>query len=575
MKAKIKKVIEKIKNGWINELLAEMRWIYQYGMRYKRSVIWYICLGVFGILMGLGASIISKYIIDAVTGKNAEKLLLITAAYIVVQILYIASHVWTGKTSAKIQLKVNQEIRADVYDKIMSTDWEALSEFHSGDLLNRIDKDVNSVSESVIGWVPNFCTNILQFVGALTIIVYYDATLALLALISAPVTIIMSRFFIKKITTYNKKLRQVGSDVIVFNEESLYNIQTIKSFGLAKAYGEKLRAVQKNYCDLKMQYTEFTLKTSAFMSGIGMVVGMSCMGWGIYRLWTGNITFGTMVLFIQMSRTLSNVFQKLIQMVPSVISAATAAGRIMTVSELKKESYDNKEEVDRLLDSKEGIVVEATQMNFYYGPDKKVFENETFIAKPGELVAVVGESGAGKTTLLRILLGLMSARRGEVTMSGEYSGNKIHVNAATRDLCSYVPQDNTMFSGTVAENMRAVKSDATDEEINNALKIACAYDFIYNDSAGLESQIKEKGGGFSEGQIQRLSIARAVLADKPVLLLDEATSALDMATEQRVLTNIMNFRGNKTCIVTTHRPSVLDMCSRIYRIQNSMITIVK
>lgn len=570
MKTKIKNFIKK---GLIKETISELFWIYQYGIRYRGSILWYICLGIFGTLMGLGGSVISKYMIDAVTGKNVEKLVGIIAFYVAMQIFCILSRIWTGQVSAELQLKVDQEIRADIYDKILKADWEALSEFHSGDLLNRIDNDVSCVSESVIGWFPNFLTNFLQFTGTLGIMAYYDFTLAVLALLSAPITMIVSRVLMKKMRIYNKKMRQVSSDVMIFNEESFYNIQTIKSFGLMKVYGDKLRKVQKNYWDLKMQYTRFSLMTSGFMSFVGMVVGMICMIWGIYRLWTGNITFGTMVLFLQMSNSLSNAFHKLVQMIPNTISATTAAGRIMTVSELKKESYEKKEEVDKLLKTGDGIVVEVKQLKFYYSTGKKVFDEEDFLAKPGEIIAVIGASGEGKTTLLRILLGIVSAKSGEVTMSGEQSGDKISVNAATRELCSYVPQDNTMFAGTIAENMRTVKQDATDEEINNALKIACAYEFVHRIPTGIESRIKEKGGGFSEGQIQRLSIARAVLADKPVLLLDEATSALDMKTEKMVLENIMNFRKNKTCIVTTHRSSVLDMCNRIYRIENRKITI--
>ncbi len=571
MKAKIKRIREKIKNGWLEEFWSEIRWIYRYGIRYRKSIIWYLFLGMFGILMSLGGSVVSKYVIDAVMGQNAKGLLTITVIFVLMQLLGTLSHVWTGKISAEIRLTVNQEIKADVYDSIMEADWEEISEFHSADLVNRIEQDVNSVSECVIGWVPGFCTNMLQFAGALGIIIYYDPTLAVLALLSAPVTIAMSRILVKKLRMYNKDLRQANADVVVFNEESFHNIQTIKSFGLTEAYGEKLRDVQKHYCDLKMRYTKFTLEISAVMSVLGTIVGLSCMGWGVYRLWTGRITFGTMALFLQMSRLLTSVFQKLLQMVPNLISSATAAGRIMVVSELKKESRENGDQVEQLLKSKEGIVIEADRIGFSYASGKNVLEEETFVARPGELVAVVGSSGAGKTTLLRILLGLISVKNGAVTVSGEDSRQKIAVNAATRDLCAYVPQDNTMFADTVAENMRAVKKDASNEEIDEALKIACAYDFIHSLPGGIESPIKEKGGGFSEGQIQRLSIARAVLADRPVMLLDEATSALDKATEQQVLKNIMDFRKNKTCVVTTHKASVLSVCSRIYRIEDHKI----
>lgn len=568
---KIKRIREKIKNGWLKEFGSELQWLCRYDIRYRKSILWYLFLGMFGILMSLSGSVVSKYVIDAVMAKNAARLLTITVIFVLMQLLGTVSHIWTGKVSAEIGLTVNQQIKSDVYDSIMEADWEAISEFHSADLVNRIEQDVGSVTECVIGWVPGFCTNILQFVGALGIILYYDPTLAVLALLSAPVTIAMSRILVKKLRIYNKELRQANANVMVFNEESFHNIQTIKSFGLTDTYGEKLREVQQRYYDLKMRYTKFTLETSAVMSVLGTIVGLGCMGWGVYRLWTGNITFGTMALFLQMSRLLTSVFQKLLQMVPNLISSATAAGRIMAVSELKKESRKNGDQIEQLLESGEGIVIEADGIGFSYATGKNVLEEEAFVARPGELVAVVGSSGAGKTTLLRILLGLISVKKGTVTVSGADSRQKIAVNAATRDLCAYVPQDNTMFAGTVAANMRAVKKDASNEEIDEALKIACAYDFIHSLPDGIESPIKEKGGGFSEGQIQRLSIARAVLSDRPVMLLDEATSALDTATEQQVLKNVMDFRKNKTCIVTTHKASVLRACSRVYRIEDHKI----
>ena len=195
-----------------------------------------------------------------------------------------------------------------------------------------------------------------------------------------------------------------------------------------------------------------------------------------------------------------------------------------------------------------------------------MFQNADFIARPGEIVALVGPSGEGKTTMLRILLGIVNVQQGTVRVaSGRQadadSGQSYEITAATRMLFSYVPQGNTMFSGTIAENLRIMKEDATDEELNRVLELACADGFVHSIPTGLNSPVRERGDGFSEGQIQRLSIARALLADAPVLLLDEATSALDVATERRVLKNIMKAENHKTCIVTTHRPSVLGICS--------------
>ena len=210
-------------------------------------------------------------------------------------------------------------------------------------------------------------------------------------------------------------------------------------------------------------------------------------------------------------------------------------------------------------------------LSYTYHNGTSVFANASMEAYPHEIVALVGPSGEGKTTMLRLILSLLCPQSGEGTLSSisaDGSSESLPLTASARKLFSYVPQGNTMFSGTIAENMRNVKQDATDEEIIEALKLACAWDFVEKLPDGIESVIKERGGGFSEGQAQRLSIARALLRKSPILLLDEATSALDVATERKVLRNIMQDTYPRTCIVTTHRPTVLNICTRVYAIRD-------
>lgn len=568
-----KKVIRKIQEGALREMISELHWIYRYGLKYKGSILWYICLGIFGIATGLAGSVMSKYIIDAVTGYDSASLASMAVAYICLQLFTIGCRGWSSLISEKIVIKVDQEIRADVYDKIMDADWEALSQFHSGDLLNRVDNDVSNVSNSVLRWVPDFVTRFLQFFGTLGIILYYDPTLALLALLSAPITILVSRSISKRIRDYNKKIREVSSDVMVFNEESFQNVQLIKSFGLTESYKKKLREVQETYKKIRLDYNRFQVAAGSGMSLVGSVVAMVCFGWGVYRLWAGHITYGTMTLFLQLATSLAGSFSALVYMVPSAISAATAAGRLMSVTQLPKEKYLFEEKAKELIRANTGIEVRADEISFQYNTGKQVLQKASFVAKPGEIVAIVGPSGEGKTTMLRILLGLVSAWEGTVTVQ-DSEGIQVPVSAATRGLFSYVPQDNVMFTGSVAENMRIMKEDATDEQINEALRRACAYEFVHKLPTGLQSPIRENGGGFSEGQIQRLAIARALLSDAPVLLFDEATSALDVAAERKILRNVLDRSNSKTCIITTHRPSVLSMCDRIYRISDGQMEVM-
>lgn len=523
--------------------------------------------------MGLAASVISKYMIDAVVGHKSEVIMTAAILYAGSGILRILFSAVNSRISARITIQVDQEIRTDVFKKTLDAEWEAMSEFHTGDLLNRLDNDVSTVSSSVLGWIPELVTKLVQFIGALLIILYYDPTLAILALLSAPVTFAVSSFLMKRMREYNKKTREVSSEVMAFNEEAFQNIQHIKALGLNSVYRKKLERVQEDYKDVQLDYNKFAIRTSSFMSTVGMLVSYICFAWSVYRLWTGHISYGTMTMFLQLAAGLSASFGGLVSMVPKAIGAATAAGRIMAVVELAPEDTSNEAEAEALYCSGSGIVVKAENLQFAYQSGREVFSHADFTVRPNEIAALIGPSGEGKTTMLRILLGLLKPQGGAASVSLADNPQKgTYISPGTRKLFSYVPQGNTMFSGTIADNLRLVKPEAADEEIRQALREACAYEeFVAQLPGDINSRVKERGGGFSEGQAQRLSIARALLGNAPVLLLDEATSALDAETEERVLANILKSGRNRTCIITTHRASVLDICTSVYRISGKKV----
>ena len=574
--ARLKRIWQKIKEGKLRQVLSELAWIYGYGKRYRSAVTWYIFLGVLGTGMSLMASVLSKNIVDVVTGFHTGALAPAAVFYVSMQLARIGINAWTGRISAKIEVKVDQEIRAEVYDKIMEADWQAMSQYHSGDLLNRMDNDVASVSSSVLGWLPDLVTRLVQFLGALGIILYYDPTLAGLALLSAPVTLVVSRTLMGRMRQYSRQVREVSSQVMMFHEESFQNIQVIKSFGLGGLYSRKLRQVQEDYRQVKLAYNKFSVAASALMSLVGTAVSVACFGWGVYRLWGNYITYGTMILFLQMAGSLSASFGALVKLVPSAISAATAADRIMAVTELPREDRSQDKEAWELLEENraDGIRVETRDLVFRYQDGDVVLDGANFYADPGEIVALVGPSGEGKTTMLRLLLGIVRPQAGYVAVTGQRTGQSLTASASTRPFFAYVPQGNTMFAGTVAENLRVMAQEAGEEDLWRVLDLACAGEFVRKLPQGLDTKLKEGGGSLSSGQVQRLSIARALLADAPVLLLDEATSALDVATERKVLRNVRNVlqaQAHKTVIVTTHRPSVLNICNRVYQIANLRI----
>ena len=567
----IKKIIEKYKSGAFREMWNETKWLYSYAAKYKWLIVIYIVIGLFATGLALAASLVTKNLINEVLGGKISAAAV--ALYVFLGLSGIAVSALNRRLSAKISLRVNNEIRADVFGKFISTTWEEVSAFHSGDLLNRINGDVSTVADSVIGWIPSVTIKSAQFIGAIAIICYYDAAMALLSLISIPAAALISSLLLRKMRSYGTKIREAGSELMSFFEESLQNIQTVKAFGLSQSLDGRLAQLQKIYYDTSLEYNALSVKVTSGMSVLGLFVSYLCMGWCIFRLFTGAIDIGTMVLFIQLSSYLSSSISSLISSVPTVISATVSAGRIISVLNLPREEEDESLAAREIADFGEAPEIEFRDVSFGYKNGGKVFSEVNLTVAPGEFAAFVGPSGGGKTTLLRLLLGLVKPQSGKATLSAK--GKTAEISSATRRIFTYVPQEKAMFSGTVAEMLRLFSPEATDEEINAALKAACAYDFVAALPEGINTPLGERGAGFSEGQNQRLAIARAVLRKAPVLLLDEATSALDLETERRVLENITALCRGKTLIVMTHRESVLPLCDSVYRISGGKVEKVR
>lgn len=567
----IKKIIEKYKSGAFREMWNETKWLYSYAAKYKWLIVIYIVIGLFATGLALAASLVTKNLINEVLGGKISAAAV--ALYVFLGLSGIAVSALNRRLSAKISLRVNNEIRADVFGKFISTTWEEVSAFHSGDLLNRINGDVSTVADSVIGWIPSVTVKSAQFIGAIAIICYYDAAMALLSLISIPAAALISSLLLRKMRSYGTKIREAGSELMSFFEESLQNIQTVKAFGLSQSLDGRLAQLQKIYYDTSLEYNALSVKVTSGMSVLGLFVSYLCMGWCIFRLFTGAIDIGTMVLFIQLSSYLSSSISSLISSVPTVISATVSAGRIISVLNLPREEEDESLAAREIADFGEAPEIEFRDVSFGYKNGGKVFSEVNLTVAPGEFAAFVGPSGGGKTTLLRLLLGLVKPQSGKATLSAK--GKTAEISSVTRRIFTYVPQEKAMFSGTVAEMLRLFSPEATDEEINAALKAACAYDFVAALPEGINTHLGERGAGFSEGQNQRLAIARAVLRKAPVLLLDEATSALDLETERQVLENITALCRGKTLIVMTHRESVLPLCDSVYRISGGKVEKVR
>lgn len=573
--SKILHYAERVKEGRIQEILHELKWVYGYGRKHILAIAIYTALGMSGSLAFLWNSLISRDLVDMITGHKTGDLIKTFALMIGVQLLNTAITQITTYISTKLSLKVESEIKTDLYGKIINSDWETLMAYHSGDISARWSTGSTMVASGILSTVPNTIIGLVRFGIAFWAVARNDWTFVLFALGSIPITIFMSRFTMRLMQKSNMKTMEIYSEMSSYSYEAFSNIQNIKAFDLVGNYIKKFKVLQGEYVKARLKNQKVTVLNAIIMVFVSMLVSYSTYGWGIYKVWVGAISYGSMTMYLSLAGSLSGTTQTLIGVIPTTLSIVNASKRLREITDLPKEDYSQYEEVTEFFNRhrSEGMGLCIRDASFTYMNGTEVFKDVSLEAHPHEAIAIIGPSGEGKTTMLRLILSIINAKSGRGYIcygnnTPESGAEMMDLTASTRQLFSYVPQGNSMMSGTIASNMRVVKEDATDEEIIEALKLACAWKFVEKLPDGINSEIGEKGGGFSEGQAQRLSIARSLLRKSPILLLDEATSALDPATERQVLQNILADDYPRTTIVTTHRPTVLSSCVRVYRIHD-------
>ena len=559
------------RDGTFSEIWADWKWIWGYTKRYRRAVWFYTILGVASSTLGLVSAVASKYSIDIITGYDSDHLWFIVTVMVASALVGLLLRSVTSRISTKISLRVNNDIQAQVFDRLLGADWRSLNAFASGDLLSRLSTDVGSVSSSAIRWLPDLIVTAYTFAATLAVILHYDWVMALLALASAPFLLLTSRRLIRGMRTHQQEVRQVGSRLMSYETETLHNLDAIKGFGITGRYGRGFRRQQEEFRRASLDYNLFSIRTEILLSLLGSAVQMAAFGYCLYLLWSGKILYGTMTLFLSQGAKLSSAFNALVRTVPSFLSASVSARRIRDLYALEPEPVLPDDGLDSL--ASQGFTVAVEDAGYAYVPHQPVLTHADFRAAPGETVALVGPSGGGKTTMIRLLLGLIRPAEGRAYLQAA-DGRQVEMNAGLRRYFSYVPQGNTLLSGTIADNLRMVKPDASDAQLQAALEAACAWDFVSAMDGGLVASVGEHGHGLSEGQAQRIAIARALLRDAPVLLLDEATSALDVATERTILRNLAARYPHKTCIVTTHRPTVISLCRRVYQVSSGCLRLL-
>ena len=561
----VQSILNKWHDGTFSDFIGDWKWIFSFSKKYRAIIVFYTIIGILGSTLALGGAYVSRILINIIVDRQTEKLWLLVSLMIGSMVFSLVLSSVNSRIFTRISIYVNNDIQAEIFNRIIDARWKEISAYPSGDLLNRFNNDVGTIVANAINWIPNLIVNVYMFAITFVVLFRMDPGMAWLAFLSAPFLLAMSRTIMRKQKEYRKRVLELNSGMMSFEAETFFNFEMIKSFGILGHYSKRLKGWQKKYKEYNLDYNMFSIKTNILLTLVGTLVGMVAFGYCLYRLWTGQILYGDMTFFLQQRSSLSGRFNSLVATIPGMLNSAISAHRVRELTELPREKHDAEafERMKAVADA--GLSLRMDGVTFGYQEGKDIYQGMDFRADSGEIVALLASSGGGKTTLMRIILGMLEPDQGRVELI-DRNGNAVPVDADMRYFFSYVPQGNTILSGTIAENMRMVRENVTDEEIVEALKTACAWEFVEKLPNGIHGTLGERGRGISEGQAQRLSIARALLRNAPILLLDEATSALDADTEEKVLQNIVQRHPNRLIIVSTHRLGVLKLCQKIYRI---------
>jgi len=528
------------------------KWLLSYSKPYAGRIILKMLLELSVTGMSLVMVAYSKRIIDNATTGN--KFVSFLVAYVCLMIAMLFAENILVLISTILNEKYSFGIRLQVYNKIIRSNWSAVEKYHTGDLMTRLTSDAGNVADGIINTIPQVVRLVIELVVVFFMLFSYSPLLACLGLCVAPVAGIASWWLGKKIKRLQVKVQESEAKYRSFLQESLANLLIVKSFRNENYASDRLTELRENRFFWVFKKTKMSMASSVAMSLAFQIGYITAFAYGALLIYRGEITYGTMTVFLTLVNRVQAPVMGLAQKVPLIVMILASAGRIIELQNIEMEPVSE----NTLERSEIGVTID--DLSFGY-TDETIIENASVDIKPGEFMAIVGESGIGKTTLVRIMMSFLSKYSGRITYYDE-KGNTENNNAGMRDYISYVPQGNTLFSGTIRENIRMGKVDATEEEMLEALKLSAGYDFVMSLPGGLDTVIGERGFGLSEGQAQRIAIARAFIRKAPFLILDEATSALDEGTEQQVITGLMNLTPRPTCVIITHRKSILKYCDR-------------
>ncbi|MBE7079761.1 MAG: ABC transporter ATP-binding protein [Clostridiales bacterium] len=546
-------------------------WVSKETRPYRASILFLTCLSVFAMLFSLAFAYTVRYLINSASNKESAGLWIFSALLLSFLLLKILLNTLKGYFSERVNARMTANLRTRIFSKILHSNYPSTQKYHSGELVTRLTTDIAEVASYSVNLLPAIAGMLIQGLGSIAALMTIDPLFTLIYILAGGVFGGLTALFRKHLKKRHKEVMEADGKFRAYMQEGLSSLMTVKAYGAENRSTEKAENFAEEYYQKRMRRN--ILRTS--MSGVFNLV--SNFGLIFAIIWCGvcvlndnpNYDFGTILSVILLLMQLQAPLTSFSSIPPAYYARIACGERLADIDDMPLEQTDEAEISNDLYDNLQSIVFE--NLGFTYGRNQ-IFQDANATVKKGEIICLTGPSGAGKSTIFKLLLNVFEPTQGNIILQGNFDEKRI-LTAQDRGLFAYVPQGNFLFSGTIYENLAFFTKKEDDsilrEKMREALKIACA-EFVFELPQGLETVLTERGGGLSEGQLQRLAVARALLSNRPILLLDEATSALDGDTERQLLENISALK-NKTCLIVTHRPKALEIADGILHIENGKI----
>ena len=529
---------------------------------FRSRIVMIILIGLAEVAFTLAFVWFSKIIIDTATGVQQGDLLYYSIIMVVLVTLQILFSVWDIRLRRMAEVRMGNSIRYNVFSRLLYTNWQELTTMHSGDMLTRIIKDTDDVINVMVTALPLAISATTQFAGALVILYILDPMLALILGIGMPLLAVFSKLYYTHMRKYTLEVKESESMITSMVEESLMNQIVIRTFERQENELNRLNRLQSKLHQSVHKRTNVSIYANLMMGITFNGAYITAFLWSAYGLASKTLSFGMVTAYLQLVNRIQRPLFDLIRLLPSIVSAKTAIERLIYLTGFKLEESEDK----ILLQG--NVTLKIENLTFAYSAQAKpVLSDFSMVVKPGMMVALMGETGVGKTTLLRLLLALIKPDSGSIVIEDE--SESVAASERTRSNFVYVPQGGSLFSGTIRENLLLGNAEAADDELTRVLYIASA-EFVFDLPNGLDTILGENGAGLSEGQAQRVAIARSLLRPGKILLLDEATSALDSQTERTFLKNLKKEIGDRTVLFITHHTEIASFCDYQYNLSPNL-----